>query len=182
VPFAFLKWEGTAATYLSALGQVLALSARVGSIVMERSLVPVDERFFLGGRTTLRGFVETTLIPQDACVVEDTGAPAPAHCAETIAANPSPPLSLGGNTYVLFKGELRLPLKDRFSLDLFADVGNLWVNLRRAQGFVLRVGTGAGLRYATPVGALTVDFGLNTAARAVNREPGYQVHFSIGSF
>ena len=182
VPFAFLKWEGTAATYLSALGQVLALSARVGSIVMERSLVPVDERFFLGGRNTLRGFVETTLLPQDACVVEDTNAPAPAHCAETIAAHPSPPLSLGGNTYVLFKGELRLPLKDRFSLDLFADVGNLWVNLRRAQGFALRVGTGAGLRYATPVGALTVDFGINTAARAVNREPGYQVHFSIGSF
>lgn len=182
VPFSFLKWEGIASTYLRALGQVLALSGRVGSMVMERSNVPVDERFFLGGRDTLRGFVETTLIPQDACVVQDTTAAAPAHCAETISANPPPPLSLGGNTYVLFKGELRMPLRDRFSLDVFADVGNLWVNLRRAQGFALRVGTGAGLRYATPVGALTVDVGINTSPRAVNREPGYQVHFSIGSF
>lgn len=182
VPFAFLKWEGNASTYLQLFGQVLALSGRVGSIRVERSQVPVDERFFLGGRDTLRGFVETTLIPQDACVVDDTSVLAPAHCAEVISANPSPPLSLGGNTYVLLKSELRMPLRDRFSLDVFCDVGNLWVNLRRAQGFHLRVGTGAGLRYATPVGALTVDFGINTSARAVNREPGYQVHFSIGSF
>lgn len=182
VPFSFLKWEGNASTYLQLWGQVLALSGRVGSIAVQRSQVPVDERFFLGGRDTLRGFVETTLIPQDACVVDDTSALAPAHCAEVISARPSPPLSLGGNTYVLLKSELRMPLRDRFSLDVFCDVGNLWVNLRRAQGFHLRVGTGAGLRYATPVGALTVDFGINTAARAVNREPGYQIHFSIGSF
>jgi outer membrane protein assembly factor BamA len=181
-PFAFLKWEGVASTYVAAYGQVLAISARVGSIAIERSLVPVDERFFLGGRDTLRGFVETTLIPQDACVVQDPNAPLPKHCAESIAANPAPPLSLGGNTYALLKTELRIPLKDRFSLDLFADIGNLWVDLRRAPGFALRVGTGAGLRYATPVGALTVDAGINTSPRKSNGEPDWQLHFSIGSF
>ena len=44
------------------------------------------------------------------------------------------------------------------------------------------VGTGVGLRYSTPVGAMTLDFGVNPARRAINQEAAWQFHFSIGSF
>ena len=182
VPFAFTKYEATATGYLPAFGAVWASSFRLGSIVLQRSTAPVDERFFLGGRDSLRGFVESTLIPEDACVLPNTQAALAPHCAEGLIADGGPPLSLGGNSFALWKNELRLPLGSNVSFDLFVDVGNLWVDLARAQGLHLRVGTGVGLRYATPVGAMTLDFGVNPARRQVNQEAGWQFHFSIGSF
>jgi outer membrane protein insertion porin family len=181
-PFAFTKYEAGLTGYVPLWRAVLALSARFGTIDLERSSVPVDERFFLGGRDSLRGFVESTLIPQDACVVPDPDGVLPPHCAEGIAAQPSPPLSLGGNTFMLLKTELRLPLRGNISFDVFVDAGNLWVDTANIRRFAIRIGTGVGLRYATPVGALAIDFGFNPAARAINAEPTNQVHFSIGSF
>jgi outer membrane translocation and assembly module TamA len=73
----------------------------------------------------------------------------------------------------------------------FADTGNLWVVLpKNIEDITLRLGTGAGIRYNTPVGALELDLGINTAPRtyrdptgaAVYKEDVYQVHFSVGSF
>lgn len=182
VPFSFTKYEGNLTGYVPLWHAVLAMSARAGTIQLERSSVPVDERFFLGGRDSLRGFVESTLIPQDACVLPTADSPLPAHCAEGISATPGPPLSLGGNTYMVFKTELRLPVRNAVSLDLFVDVGNLWVDFTHINTFAVRVGTGVGLRYATPVGALAIDFGINPMPRIVNAEPSTQLHFSIGSF
>lgn len=182
VPFAFTKYEANLTGYLPLGLPVLAISARGGTIGIERSSVPIEERFFLGGRDSLRGFIESALIPQDACVVQDTDATLPAHCVESISALPGPPLSLGGNTYLLLKTELRVPIRGNLWLDLFADIGNLWVALGSQSPFAIRVGTGAGLRYATPVGALAIDFGVNPARRTQNAEPLTQLHFSIGNF
>lgn len=182
VGFAFTKYEGQATTYVPLWGAVLALSARGGTIHIARSKVPIDERFFMGGRDSLRGFVEGTLIPQDACIVENDSN-LPPRCAEGIPTDPGEaPVSLGGNSFALLKFELRLPVQDNLSFDLFADVGNLWVDLSRTSKLAVRVGTGVGLRYATPVGAMTLDFGLNPSRRAINGEAPWQVHFSIGSF
>lgn len=182
VPFTFVKYEAQLTSYFPLLGAVVALSARAGTIDLRRGLVPIDERFFMGGRDSLRGFVESTLIPEDACVVDDEDAPLPPHCAEGITRVGGPPLSLGGNTFALLKTELRLPLTKTLSFDIFADLGNLWVNLLRAHSIVPRVGCGVGLRYATPVGALALDLGINPARRTINQEPSFQLHFSIGSF
>ena len=180
--FRFIKYEGQATTYLALGKPVLALGARFGFMQIQQSQIPVDERFFLGGRDSLRGFVEGTLIADDACVV-DANATLPAHCAEGIVVTPgSPPVSLGGNSFALVKTELRLPVHGGLNLDLFADVGNLWVDLWHVERFRARVGTGIGLRYATPVGAMTLDFGINPARRPGNDEALWQIHFSIGSY
>ena len=166
-PLAFSKYEGSITGYVPLWRLVLALQARAGTIGVVRSQVPIDEAFFMGGRDTLRGFVESTLIPQDD------------HTSHSV--DGQPPLSRGGNTFMVLKTELRVPVADNVYLSGFIDVGNLWVVLTR-QNFVMRIGTGVGVRYNTPVGALAIDLGFNPAPRAAVSEAAYQLHFSIGAF
>jgi outer membrane protein insertion porin family len=100
----------------------------------------------------------------------------------TLPSGGGPPLSRGGNTFGLLKTELRFPIADNVSLTTFVDLGNLWVDFGQRHVLTLRIGTGIGIRYNTPVGALAVDFGINPMPRAANFEASNQLHFSIGAF
>lgn len=177
-PFAFIKYDGNLTGYLPLGEATLAMSLRAGLISRWRSQVPIDQRFFMGGRDSLRGFVEATLIPQDACA---GSGPVPAGCAEQLAPGP-PPLSRGGNSYALLKTELRLPISTSLAFTIFIDAGNLWIDVFSAGALRLRLGTGVGLRYATPVGAMALDLGWNPAPRRAFGEPSLQGHFSLGTF
>jgi len=76
------------------------------------------------------------------------------------------------------RAELRFPLIWGFGGALFYDGGNTFFVGAPSRSF--RHGVGAGLRYKTPVGPLSLDFGVN-----VNPLPGedsFRVHFAIGSF
>lgn len=179
--FSFAKVEAKVTGYVPLLGSVLALSARAGVIhLLEGVGVPVDDRFFLGGRASLRGFVEGNLIAQDACVLtkEETK---PSNCAQRIDQE-SAIVSTGGNNYLLLKSELRLPLFESVSLGLFVDVGNLWVEMPGKNDFVLRSAIGGGLRYGTPVGPVAFDVGFNLEPLLRKGESGREFHFSIGVF
>ncbi|MBI3178481.1 MAG: BamA/TamA family outer membrane protein [Deltaproteobacteria bacterium] len=179
-PFSYTKVEGLLSGYIPAGGIVLALSARAGNIRILDGDVPIDERFYLGGRHTLRGFVERTLVAEDACIEGD----APdAGCHEVIRrTDDGLPLTNGGDFFLLLKSEARMPLGGSLSLGFFVDVGNLWIEPPAFADLGLRVGTGAGLRYETPVGPLAIDYGINLAPRAANAEPTTQLHFSVGVF
>ncbi len=179
-PFTFAKYEANVTGYIPLWGPVLALAARGGNISLLRSQVPIDQRFFLGGRDTVRSFVESTLIPEDACVGVGEK---PASCAEQLSPSDfGPPLSRGGNAYLLLKSELRFPVTETISLGVFADMGNLWIRADHINPLQLRLGTGVGFRYATPVGAIAIDFGLNPYPRLYQNEAHTQFHFSIGAF
>ncbi|MEE8409439.1 MAG: POTRA domain-containing protein [Myxococcota bacterium] len=188
-PFSFSKVEGTVVAYLPTTGPVIALSARTGTINIIDGKIPIDERYYLGGRSTLRGFVDNTLIPEDAWVFnrEKKRNNAPKAGRENIEqVGTTPPLTKGGNFFVVFKSEVQLPMTENFSLGLFVDVGNLWVatpaftDLRLGD---LRVTSGLGLRYNTPVGPLAFDVAFNTnPKRKRNLEPRWQPHFSVGIF
>ncbi|MBC7792487.1 MAG: BamA/TamA family outer membrane protein, partial [Clostridia bacterium] len=183
-PVRFVTTQGLATAYfpMPVWGMVLALSARGGIIANFGEAIPIDERFFLGGRDTLRGYVERTLIPQDVCVITE-GQSSPLRCKSAIIrASGQPPITPGGETYALLKTELRIPLAERFSLGLFLDAGNLWFSTPTKDSLAFRYGTGAGIRYATPVGALALDLGVNPDRRSQNAEARLQVHFSVGVF
>ncbi len=186
-PFSFAKVEGSLSSYWPVGALVFAASARGGWIRLLDGKVPIDERFFLGGRGTLRGFPEGgTLIPEDACVIRtDLGQTAPVGCETIPRTATDPPLTGGGELFVLFKGEARLPLpwSDSLSLGLFVDAGNLWIRVPSEEELALRVGTGIGVRYSTPIGPLAFDLGFNTDPRRRNGEPiTPRLHFSIGVF
>lgn len=108
--------------------------------------VPISERFFGGGISTMRGFPENQAGPRDLL----TGFP------------------LGGNALLFHQTELRFPfLGENLSASIFHDMGNVYtdlnsisfrVNQRNIQDFNYMVhAVGIGLSYRTPFGPLLVD-------------------------
>ena len=101
----------------------------------------LDGRFQAGGATTVRGYREDSLGPRD---VEG--------------------LPLGGEALLVLNQEVRFPIYRWVNGVSFIDAGNI---LGRNESFSwkdVKVGYGAGLRFATPVGTLRVDFGIPASA------------------
>src|SRR5208283_4160514 len=136
---------------------VLAISLRGGAAqgYGDTSELPLVERFFLGGRTTVRGYDQDTLGPK--------------------GVNSTP---LGGNAFVMGNFEFRTDVGHGFGVVNFVDTGNVWEKIQDINIAQLRFTTGLGLRYKTPVGPLSIDYGVK-----LSREKGESLgalHFSIG--
>jgi len=192
------KVQGLVAAYLPlpSLASIV-FSARAGRVFQldDASLTPGDRRFYLGGATSLRGFHEDGLQPQDlidqshalvrACeaTLSDLACTAK---AQLLAVGGT---SDGGDQFVAFTTELRLPFTQSFELAMFWDAGNLWrtpVNLfgRDENGrrlLVLRHAVGGGLRWLTPIGRMAIDLGVNVAPDQLLGEPAFAPYFSIGT-
>lgn len=128
----------------------------------DTKVVPLSERFFLGGRETLRGFSRNAVGPRS-----DEG-----HV-------------VGGDHSLNASSELQLSATDSLAFAFFLDAGQ---SILRAKGDFkgdtnsfssFRYSPGLGLRYKTPVGPLSLDYGF-----VVDREYGEgfgRLNFSIGS-
>lgn len=135
-----------------------AVSARAGVVrpfgISEE--VPIQKRFFLGGRSTVRGFKEDHLGPR------------------------APDGSLTGGDYMVNGNvELRVPLKYGFLVAFFLDAGSVWFENDPRNGFDLRESTGLGLRYITPIGPVALDYGWKLDRR--EGESSGEWHFTIGA-
>ncbi len=117
--------------------------------------LPIVERFFLGGRTTVRGYEQDTLGPKGS------------------DGNPT-----GGNAFLMENLEMRISLGRGVGLVTFLDGGNVWVKVKEMDPFDIKFTTGLGLRYDTPVGPLRVDYGYKLQ-REKDESKG-ELHFSIG--
>ena len=170
----------------------MALSVRGGKIwaLEPDSLIITPKRFFLGGATTLRGFRDDAVIPQD---VRGEYARERAYCdalawtggctSRALALRNGGTLpSEGGTLFELAKAELRLALVGDFELGLFFEAGNLWYSAATWKPLDLRPVAGAGVRYVTPVGPLALDVGFNLAPDDRLNEPIFAIQFSVGLF
>ncbi len=118
--------------------------------------VPIQKRFFLGGRTTVRGFDEDTLGPR------------------------APDGSLTGGDYMVNGNvELRVPLQYGLLVAFFLDAGSVWFPDDPENGFDLRESAGLGLRYITPVGPVALDYGWKLDTR--EGESPSEWHFTVGA-
>jgi len=149
----FARFTGRYSTYFSFGKTLLALGARLGYIdpVNGAGEVPIDERFFNGGSTTVRSFYETDLSPKD----EDN--------------NP-----IGGLARSIFNIEYDVPIYGDLSGAAFFDSGG--TGYTPFDNFATAVG--GGLRYNLPIGPARVDYGVNPAPRK-NQSP-HVVYFSFG--
>ena len=140
---------------------VLALSARAGMAWPFRNTaeVPLHERFYVGGSTTVRGFRQDAIGPS---VVGSDGESTPT----------------GGSSMVVLNLELRVNPGEGFGYVLFCDAGNVWAGQEIRLGD-LRASYGAGIRYGTPIGPLRVDYG-QKMHRLSGESPG-ELHFNIGN-
>src|SRR5438034_358490 len=117
--------------------------------------IPIDERFFNGGSTTVRSFGERDLGPHD-----HRGHP------------------LGGEFYTIFNVEYTFPLYGELQGAVFVDAGNLLPEADNPGLGDMRYGIGAGLRYKLPIGPIRLDYGVNPNPR--EHEDFGAFHFSFG--
>jgi outer membrane protein assembly complex protein YaeT len=188
-----LKVSSTASGYLPVGGgTVVALSARGGRVfpVDDRSTTVIPRRFFLGGATTMRGFADEEMIPQD---LRSALAAEARHCATTLSgvgctergariAAGDRPISEGGETFLLGKAEVRMRLRGGLEGAVFADVGNVWFDPHAYRLLDLRANVGFGLRFVTPIGPAVLDVGFNLDPDEAINERTAAFHFTVGLF
>ncbi|MEP6821516.1 MAG: BamA/TamA family outer membrane protein [Chthoniobacterales bacterium] len=134
---------------------LFAVGARAGVVQgLNGSGVPIDERFYNGGGTSVRSFAERDLGPMS---------------------NGNP---IGGEFFTVFNVEYTFPIYGELKLAVFGDAGNLLPRAEDASLDNLRFGVGLGLRYALPVGPLRIDYGVNPNRRAGEAFGAF--HFSFG--
>ncbi len=166
---------------------VLAARLRVGGIFdtrgfnlgSEGQFIPIQERLFAGGPTTVRGFRPNELGPAvyrtfnyDSVIVAGvtTYQATPGRTREIV-------VPVGGNTMVVANLEYRVrsPVFGRLlQLSAFTDVGNVWNRSGTSLGFdasELRWTPGVGLRVLTAFGAFRFDLGYNWYQRSAG--PAY---------
>ncbi len=150
------------ASYFIPIGKtLLELGARAGLVrpltesTSDITAIPIDERFFNGGSTTVRSFGERDLGPHD-----HRGHP------------------LGGEFYTVFNVEYTFPLYGELQGAVFFDAGNLLPDADNPGFDDMRYGIGAGLRYKLPIGPIRLDYGVNPDPR--EHEDFGAFHFSFG--
>jgi outer membrane protein insertion porin family len=136
----FTRLTGRYSTYFSFGKTLLALGARLGymNAVQGTAGVPIDERFFNGGSTTVRSFYETDLSPKD---TENH--------------------PIGGLARSIFNIEYDVPIFGDFVGAAFLDAGG--TGNTPFDNFA--TGIGGGVRYNLPIGPVRVDYGVNPAPR-----------------
>lgn len=136
------------------LAKDLVLAARVTSGVIQATQnsvrTPVEERYFLGGANSLRGWGRRRISP-----LNEAG------------------VAIGGNSMSEGSAELRFPLYDILSGVVFFETGNAWTRTYEYDFRSLNYDAGVGLRLKTPVGPVRLDF-----ATPVIKE-GFNLQFFI---
>ncbi len=134
---------------------MLAVGARAGVVQgISGSGVPIDERFFNGGSSTVRSFAERELGPSD-------------------RGNP-----IGGEFFSVYNVEYTFPVFGELQMAVFLDAGNLLAQAEDIGFGNMRYAVGLGLRYQLPIGPLRIDYGVNPSPR--NGEAFGAFHFSFG--
>jgi outer membrane protein assembly complex protein YaeT len=159
-------------------GFVLGMRLDSGFIVPTRgnANIPVNERFFTGGESSVRSFEEQQLGPKG-----PTGDP------------------LGGLASTVASVEVRRRIAGNLAGNVFVDVGNVSPNsspedfdptTQTTTDYVdtmwadylsdFRAGVGFGLQYLTPLGPIRLDLAWNPDPRESQGEERFVSHFSVG--
>lgn len=164
----------TSAYYSIFKGYILGVRYRIGTAQPygDTDIVPVYERFFLGGANTIRGFRYREVGPQG--TDPETGLP-----------NGDP---VGGDSMMMGSVEFTFPIYEMVRGALFCDIGNVWAakdwelddTVFGSQWFKnLQSGAGIGLRLYLPIGPIKLDYGWPLHTDGWN-DTGGRFHFNIG--
>jgi len=172
----FIRYIGeTRLFYPAPWGTVISLHGAFGYI---QSLgdVPIDEKFYLGGINTLRGYNGRTVSPYTSSLNPVTNGKGEVY-GNTIFA------FLGGDTETYFNVDYLFPIIKEAGLKgvLFVDAGNSYDGLDKLFTRV-QVSYGFGFRWNSPMGPLRMEYGIPYNPReGIDKKSG-RIEFSMGSF
>jgi outer membrane protein insertion porin family len=117
---------------------VLATRLKFGYLegLSRKDYVPTFDRFYMGGASTIRGYKENNMGPKD-----ESGTPT------------------GGKIMVLGNLEYRRALFWKFGCTIFIDAGNIWDSAKDVKAKNIKLTSGLGIQFFTPVGPLRLDYG-----------------------
>lgn len=165
----FFRVNGRTQFYQPIIGKlVFKTYARLGFIdSLNTRVVPLFERFFLGGPNSLRGYFPQSIGPSEA-VINDAG--------EQVR------FVFGGTKMALFNLEVEHPIYDPAGLRFvsFFDAGNAFDESEMIDLTELRLDWGFGLRWISPMGPLRFEWGFPIDRNSNEQRTVF--NFTIGTF
>ena len=195
-----LRGEGRVEQYVGLGPLVLDVVGRAGGgwAVGDDSTLGVEDRFYLGGSSTLRGFRLNSVGPANLTgrpQVPFSDAVEPVVEGAGLRADSTHWVNTGGDTLLSLQSELRVPMPvlgfsdlDSASVVLFNELGHVSFrdpdvtttsSLRDVDPW-LRASFGTGLRVVTPIGPAAIALGYNPWRIEARDEPAFLAHLSLG--
>jgi outer membrane protein insertion porin family len=169
----FLRYIAQTAQYVPVgFGTVFMVRGTFGQIFAAGAEIPIDENFYLGGISTVRGYDSRSISPYVLT---------PQYDAVTGSITGSNRVYVGGDTEAVFNAEYTFPLIKEAGLKgvLFFDAGNAAVGVSDTFSDIL-CSYGFGIRWFSPMGPLRLEYGIPLNPRSFDKSG--KIEFSIGSF
>ena len=149
----------------------------------------------MGGPSTVRGFEKNEIGPANLSRrpdIDHSANTAPYFEKEYLDENPDHWETTGGDYYLTLTVEGIFPahrISEKVSTVSFFDVGHVGFlspdivpdSVVEGKERLFRYGLGLGIRYASQVGPMAIDFGLNPEPEADYEESWYELHFALGA-
>jgi outer membrane protein insertion porin family len=156
----FTRFIGQAGAYYPLIWKtVLSVRGELGFMMRDGKDIPIDEKFYLGGINTLRGYSSRTVSP----IVNG--------------------VYVGGVKEAVVNVDYVFPIVKDFGLKgvAFFDAGNSYAPGQQLFSKVL-MSYGAGIRWYSPMGPLRLEYGIPVNPReGIDKKSG-RFEFSIGGF
>jgi outer membrane protein insertion porin family len=164
------------AFYPVAWGSVASLRGTLGFMQKVGRDIPIDEKFYLGGIASLRGYSARTVCP----ILP--GNPQSNNGTNGIITPNNDKVYLGGEVEAVANLEYTFPLLKDAGLKgvLFFDAGNSNNSLKSTFANVL-TSYGGGIRWFSPIGPLRLEYGIPINPRSGIDSASGRLEFSIGS-
>lgn len=150
---------------------VLSSKLALGMVHKTGDVIPADERFYLGGIGALRGYESRSVSPYTYAnyTDPDTG------LVSSVRVN------TGGDKEIYGNIELKFPLLSEAGLKgvAFFDYGNAWSSRFSDPGLLMSYGFG--IRWASPMGPLRLEYGIPINPRKDIDDSSGRFEFAIGS-
>lgn len=157
----FIKFTGSASIYFPLFfDHILRLGTKAGVVdeYGDSDRVPIFDRFFLGGATTVRGFDYRAISPRD-----EQDEP------------------IGGKTMGMATAEYTFPLITRIRGAAFFDIGGVFPDAGEFDFGKLNAAVGVGIRLNLPIGPIQVDYGIPVMTDDSNSDADPRFSFTMGS-
>ncbi|MDD2897417.1 MAG: outer membrane protein assembly factor BamA [Desulfuromonadaceae bacterium] len=161
-------------TYFHPIYKRLIASTKLtlGTIQEVGRPVPIDEKFYLGGIYSLRGYRTRTVSPTQTQLVKDIN-----------GNQADQQIYMGGSKEIFGNVEVTFPLLAEVGLKgvLFFDYGNSFNTTSSTVFDTMLMSYGWGIRWASPIGPLRLEYGIPINPRTTIDSTHGRLEFSIGS-